>query len=92
MKSMKLLDFYKAILTLCKMEADDNGFVSIKFGTASAPVTVDGKRMVLPTPERQKAGGEVEFFHPLGEHAYRPETKVLTTFRKAVLARLNFLS
>ena len=89
MKSMKLLDFYKAILTLCKMEADDNGFVSIKFGTASAPVTVDGKRMVLPTPERQKAGGEVEFFHPLGEHAYRPETKVLTTFRKAVLARLN---
>ena len=29
MKSMKLLDFYKAILTLCKMEADDKGFVSI---------------------------------------------------------------
>ena len=88
--SMKLIPFYEAILQLGAMTADDKGFVSTVLGDHKGPATVGGRRLVLPTPERQKAGGEVEFFHPLGEHAVRPETNVLTAYRKSVNIKLNY--
>ena len=46
---MKIIDFYKSILSLGNLTADQDGMVSAEMNGTKIPLMVNAKRMVLPT-------------------------------------------
>lgn len=86
-----LLPFYRQILTLGGLFADDDGNISYRVGDISDALLLGGKRLVLPTPEQlrnQKANNTV-IFHPLTENIARPEDVVIAKYRQTLNVRLN---
>jgi len=94
---MKLLDLYRAMLTLGNMTADEDGFISgsIAGMTEEVPVTIKGLRMVLPTSKQLRSGNwehpDRVVFHPLYENVMRGESKVLEKYRNLIMTRINFI-
>lgn len=90
---MKIADFYKSILTVGSMVADDNGLISARVDTASVPILVGGKRLVLPTKEHisNPDKSEIVLFHPLSENILRGESDVMAKFRNTTNIRLNYV-
>ena len=89
---MKIVDFYKAILSIGFMSADNEGLVSAEIAGSSVPVTVGSKRLVLPNRENlanpNKDG--MVLFHPLNENLMRGESEVMVKFRTNVNLRMNY--
>lgn len=90
--TMKILDLYRHLISAGALSADEDGYMSITFGELTQPATIDGKRMVLPTPKQLKAENWDDriVFHPLSEHLWRNESPVMARFRKAINNRLNY--
>ena len=88
---MNLIELYRSILPMAGLTSDKDGYVSAVTGDQSTPFMINDQRLVLPTTARLKAGGNVEIFHPLGEHALRPETEILAKFRRCINIRLNYV-
>lgn len=88
---MKLVDLYDSLLEAAGMTTDKDGMVSIVTDTGNTPMTVGGKRLVVPTRERMRVISleTCELFHPLGEHLIGNEHEVLTSYREALNYRLN---
>lgn len=93
---MKLLELYTSMLKTAGMVVSDTGHVSgrLKLGsTETTPVTVEGKRLVLPKRE-QLSNPDWEnrvVFHPLSENILRGESKVVEKFRMALTLRINMV-
>lgn len=88
---MKIIDFYKSVLSVGGLAVDDSDQLIISMGDGAAPYTTDGKRVVLPTQEwmRRENDDKHVFFHPLKESIHVGESAVFARFRKAVNLRLQ---
>lgn len=89
---MELSKLYQAILASLNVTADKDGLLSLDYGgNETFPATVEGKRLVLPTPEILKRGlGEnLIAFHPLSENILRGESAVLKKTKAYVVTRLT---
>ena len=89
---MKINDFYKAILSVGSLVANDAGVVQAKTEAGSIPFTVSGKALVLPTAQHlaDPDKKEIVLFHPLSENILRNESDVMARYRSAVNLRLNY--
>lgn len=89
---MKILEFYKSILTLGCLSADEQGLISAQLNGSQVPFMVDSKRMVLPTREHLANPNkkDIVIFHPLSENLLRGESDVMAKYRSAINIRLNY--
>lgn len=86
-----LLKLYQAILESLDVVADKDGLLTYRHGDIDMPYTVDGKRLVLPTPQLLKLGlgDNLVAFHPLSESSVRGESPVLRRLKSAINFRLS---
>lgn len=89
--STELMDFYKSILASLNCVVSDEGLVSVVTGETKQPVTVGGRRLILPTHEvlRQSNWDDYIAFHPMSEQVYNGESPVIRKVRDLILYRLN---
>lgn len=89
----KLITFYKKTLDGVGLEVDDEGLISRKAiaELPSRPVTVEGKRLCLPTEHYLTAANVDGFiaFHPLSENIARGQSPVLKYLVKHIRAKLT---
>lgn len=87
----KMLKFYEAVLDAAGLTVTTDGCVSIKTSKDSKPLTMKGKRLVLPTREHQAnpSPDTKVLFHPLQENVMRGESEVFERFRMAINGRMN---
>ncbi|BCM95262.1 hypothetical protein [Burkholderia phage FLC6] len=87
----KIIDYYKILLDLGWMVADEEGNVSVKLGDQLMPATIDGKRVVLPTREQMKNQNWKTRvgFHPLREAFNLGISDMVATLRDQFVQRLN---
>jgi len=77
---MKIEDFYKAQLqSFYGVTVTEDAFVSLDDGTGTIPLTIDGRRLVIPTRERLQNGitADQVAYHPLCEAVIRTTSPVL---------------
>ena len=91
---MKLITLYKALLDLGGMTSDRDGFVCGKLPGSkgdSHPVTIKGKRLVLPTQKQLTTPDWSNriVFHPLYENVLRGESQVIEKLRVLITTRIN---
>ena len=88
---MKLMSFYRAILSAANLVADDAGFISTVAANGNIPFSVGQKRLVLPTKEHMQNPdkSEIVLFHPLNESILKGESDVLARFRWNMSLVLN---
>jgi hypothetical protein len=88
---MKMMDFYRAVLSAANMVADDGGRISASVGGSTLPIHVNEKRLVLPTHENQANPDKssIILFHPLNENILHGESDVMVKFRNSVNIALN---
>lgn len=86
-----LNNVYKGILKFAGCTTDENGAIFVSLGSdESIPLTVDGKRVVLPTENNLKNPDENTIvFHPLAESIFKQESNISLKLRKAINIRLN---
>lgn len=87
----EILTFYEKLLNAVGAEVNHQGLVSIKTIDGLSPLTVENKRMVLPTKDilRTSDWDNVQPFHPICEHVMLGESVVLKRLRFLVAYRLN---
>jgi hypothetical protein len=87
----KIIDYYKILLAIGWLEADEAGNVSLVIGDDVMPATIDGKRVILPTREQMKnRNWEHRIgFHPLRESYNLGISDVLANLRDQYVQRLN---
>ena len=87
----KMLDFYESVLGAAGLVVTSDGCVSVQTSKEPKPMTLKGKRLVLPTKEHQSnPNPDVKIaFHPLVENVMRGESEVFERFRMALNSRLN---
>lgn len=88
---MRILSFYNNILSLGSLTSDVEGKVSVVIDGNSRPFTIDGKRVMLPTPNviQMTDKSNIQIFHPLQEHTTGGESVVLRKYRDAINLTLN---
>jgi hypothetical protein len=89
-----LIELYKNILDYAGLSVDGDGHVLIQHDKDRSPVTIDGKELVLPTPEilKRPHHGEQVIFHPLAENTLRKkESEVILKLKSALNVRMNYL-
>jgi hypothetical protein len=86
-----MLKFYEALLDAAGLVVTADGCVSIKTSKDAKPLTMKGKRLVLPTREHLSAPSPDTkvIFHPLVENVMRGESEVFERFRMAINGRMN---
>lgn len=86
-----LNNVYKGILKFAGCTTDENGSIFVSLGSdESIPLTIEGKRVVLPTENNLKNPDENTIvFHPLAESIFKQESDISLRLRKAVNIRLN---
>jgi hypothetical protein len=86
-----MLPFYESILGAAGLIVTADGCVSVQTSKEPKPMTLKGKRLVLPTKEHQaNPNPEAKImFHPLVENVMRGESEVFERFRLAINSRLN---
>lgn len=87
----QLLDFYSAFSASLGVSYDENGMGCITTSGKKTPVTLENKRLVLPTSAHLKASNweSVVAFHPLCESVVRGESEVFGFIRERVLRKIN---
>ncbi|BAQ02739.1 hypothetical protein AVU38_gp211 [Ralstonia phage RSL2] len=87
----KIIDYYKILLDLGWMVADEEGNVSVKLGDQLMPATINGSRVVLPTREQMKnQNWKTRIgFHPLREAFNLGISDLVATLRDQFVQRLN---
>lgn len=90
---MDILSFYKGMLSAAGIAVDDNGYCFNTVAGLNQPVTLSGKKLVLPTPEILDSNqwDKVVGFHPTSESVIRGESPVLRKLRKGFQNRLNYI-
>lgn len=87
----KIIDYYKILLELGWMVADEDGNVSVKLGDQLMPATINGKRVVLPTRDQMKNTNwdHRVGFHPLRESFNLGISDMVASLRDQFVQRLN---
>lgn len=87
----KLIDYYRILLELGWLVADEDGNVSVQLGDEELPATIDGKRLILPTREQMKDTNwdNRVGFHPLREAFNLGVSDVVANLRDQYVQRLN---
>uniref|UniRef100_A0AAU7PF34 Uncharacterized protein n=1 Tax=Burkholderia phage vB_BgluM-SURPRISE13 TaxID=3159457 RepID=A0AAU7PF34_9VIRU len=87
----KIIDYYKILLELGWMVADEDGNVSVKLGDQLMPATINGKRVILPTREQMKNKNwdNRVGFHPLREAFNLGISDMVASLRDQFVQRLN---
>lgn len=87
----KIIDYYKILLAIGWMVADEDGNVSVKLGDDLMPATIGGKRVVLPTRGQMKnTNWENRVgFHPLRESFNLGISDMVANLRDQYVQRLN---
>lgn len=87
----KIIDYYKILLDLGWMVADEDGNVSVKLGDQLMPATINGMRVVLPTRDQMKNQDWKTRvgFHPLREAFNLGISDMVATLRDQFVQRLN---
>lgn len=87
----KIIDYYKILLELGWMVADEDGNVSVKLGDQLMPATINGKRVFLPTREQMKNTNLTNRvgFHPLRESFNLGISDMVASLRDQFVQRLN---
>jgi hypothetical protein len=89
---MDILTFYREVLKGLSCSADREGYISFcEPGGIAKPISIDGRRLVLPTKKRLDDGitEELIAFHPIGENlARKGPSHVLTKMQQIAKARL----
>lgn len=87
----KMLKFYESLLAAAGLIVTSDGCVSIKTSKDSKPLTLKGKRLVLPTADHLRTSDRDSkvVFHPLTENVMRGESEVFERFRMAINGRMN---
>jgi hypothetical protein len=89
---MKVLQFYKNILTAAGFVVEDGDLVSYVFGDGeTVPCAIDDRRLALPTQANLKRSNsdKLAMFNPIDENMLLGESAVIATFRKSINQRLN---
>lgn len=89
---MNLLQFYTELLASVDItDIAGEGMLSALYNGAENPVTVGGKRLVLPTSEILRAGNweARTAFHPLCEKINRTESAVLKLLKDVISLRID---
>jgi hypothetical protein len=85
-----LLEVYRQLLKTANLTVTPDNMISGKILADTEPVLVEGKRLVLPTPEYQAADkSDIVLFHPLSEMITRGGSPVLDKFRSLLIYRVN---
>ena len=96
--TLNLLDFYKDLLAVFDIEADEQGRLFIRSSKTKLPITIDGKPLVLPTRENIENSVEIKdgkpeitmiIFNPLKETATKGENKTLLKFKDIMERKVN---
>lgn len=87
----KIIDYYKTLLSLGWLVADEDGQISVQLGDELMPATINGKRMILPTREQMKNTNwdSRVGFHPLRESYNLGVSDVVAGLRDQFVQRLN---
>lgn len=86
----RIHDLYKDLLSAAGLYVSVDGCISYLAGEEKYPLLIGDKRVVLPTQEHLKGGGEARvLFHPLLENLMRGESEVFTTYRTHLIGNLN---
>ena len=82
---------YKELLESTDLHVDKEGFVSLRDENDTRPATLEGRRIVVPTPQRlrQGIGGTSIGFHPLSENVTRGQSPIIKELRKYINVRLT---
>lgn len=87
-----ILDLYKDVLTSLNCSVDSEGMISyLVGGTESMPLTINNRRLVLPTPAilANPDWERVIAFHPLAESILRGESPVFRKIKLLATLRLT---
>ncbi|MBB5409353.1 hypothetical protein HDG34_003294 [Paraburkholderia sp. HC6.4b] len=85
-----LLEVYRQLLKTANLTVTADNMISGTILAETEPVLVEGKRLVLPTPEFQAMDkSEIVLFHPLSEMITRGKSPVLEKFRSLLIYRFN---
>lgn len=89
------IDLYHGVLEALDYQADSQGEISYKNedGTLS-PELVDGKRLVIPTPEilrRISTDNSIIAFHPLCENITMGESLIIRRMRMMVTTKISLM-
>lgn len=87
----KILDYYKILLAIGWLKADEDGNVSLVIGDDVRAATIEGKRVVLPTRDQMKNRDWTSRigFHPLRESYNLGISDILANLRDVYVQRLN---
>lgn len=90
MKNKALNSFYEKLLNDVGIQDGGEGKLSIaKLDGVLSPVTVDGKRLTLPTRENLKSNdGGLIMFHPASEQLMSGPSPVLDALREYIMVRI----
>ena len=90
---MTIIPLYKAILSSLGCVINNDGLVSMDISGLVSPVNADGRRLVIPSPERLRFGdwSETTAFHPLSENLVRGESPVLQVFKNMISIRVHIV-
>lgn len=90
MKNKALNSFYEKLLNDVGIQDGGEGKLSIaKLNGTLSPVTVDGKRLALPTRENLKSNDDgLIMFHPASEQLMSGPSPVLDALREYIMVRI----
>lgn len=89
---MQLLDFYSKFLADANIkDVDGDGFLSAVYDERVVPITVDKKRLILPTTAllREGLGDSKIAFHPMCENSSLGESDIIKLTKDAIQLRLS---
>lgn len=89
---MDIISFYRGLLkSTCIHDLNNDGFLTAVYKETETAVSVEGKRLVLPTDEILKGGNWDSriAFHPLGEKINRGESPILKALKDYIYLVVN---
>lgn len=87
----QLTDLYQAILISLGLQINEQGVVELMEGDTPRPVTVSGRKLILPTTEVLRSyNPEYHIaFHPLSESVVRGQSPVIKKLRQIAMFRVQ---
>lgn len=88
---MNMLQLYESILNSAGLVVSKDGSVSVALDRRNEPLTIKGKRLVIPTKEQLKTPDFSNriVFHPLAENLLASETDAFQRYRTCMVSRFN---